>query len=71
MIEYTIEIDMFKIKSISQYTTYLANQCEETKLRKYNIISNKERRERVWGPTNYKTYPVIPFGRTTVNYKVA
>ena len=69
MIEYTIEIDMFKIKSISQYTTYLANQCEETKLRKYNIISNKERRERVWGPTNYKTYPVIPFGRTTVNYK--
>ena len=68
MIEYTIEIDNFKVKSLGHYTTHLAEKQTGKSLEKYNVVSNRERRERVWGPTNYKTYPLIPFGITTVNY---
>jgi SpoVK/Ycf46/Vps4 family AAA+-type ATPase len=68
-IEYTVQLDAFKIKSLSHYTTFLANSNEDTKLTKYNIISNRDRKERVWGPANYKTFTLIPYGVTPVNYK--
>ena len=68
MIEYNIELDTFKVKSISHYTTHLANSNEKTKLTKYNVFSNRERKERVWGPTSYKTHPIIPVGVTVVDF---
>jgi hypothetical protein len=66
MIEYNIDLDIFKIKSLGHYTTFLADSKDETRLKKYNVISNKERKERVWGPTNYKTFALIPYGTTKV-----
>jgi SpoVK/Ycf46/Vps4 family AAA+-type ATPase len=69
MIDYLIELDAFKIQSIGHYATYLSENDTDMKLTKYNIMSDKGRKERVWGPQNYKTYSLIPYGKTTVRFK--